>query len=149
MSEVRGRRMIRWLTFLNLLYPADSDVRHREFFVWPILAGAGAEAVIALLCGSMQQGVWPLVAGCIPGVLVCLYSLITKGAVGMGDGLCILVTGFFIGAEDTFVICISGFMAAAAVGLILIARGQRRAALPYMPFFTAFYILNWYFAWKG
>ena len=85
--------MIRWLTFLNLLYPAVSDVRHREFFVWPILAGAGA--------------------------------------------------------EDTFVICISGFMAAAAVGLILIARGQRRAALPYMPFFTAFYILNWYFAWKG
>lgn len=134
--------MTRFLSFLLLVYPTISDCRHREFAVWPVLAGAGAEAVILMLSGCLHSPE-ELLAGCVPGLLICLYSFITKGAVGMGDGLCILLTGLFLGMEEILQISLFSFLAAAVIGLVMLMRGQRCVTMAFMPIFTAVYILSW------
>ncbi len=79
----------------------------------------------------------------IPGGVIIFISYITKEAVGMGDGILILVTGVFLGFTDNIVfIMLFFFLCAFFSGCMFIFRKYRlKDKIPFAPFLFLSYLI--------
>ena len=117
---------------------AWTDVRKREISLPGILLFA--TAAFLWRTGKEETGIimiYPL----LPGLLLAAVSVLTEGAVGMGDAilLCALGTALDMG-EMLRLLCISALLCGGA-SLAMLCRGKnRKESIPFVPFLLLGYV---------
>lgn len=84
---------------------------------------------------------WWQFLGAVVGIGMILISVCTKQAIGLGDGLVLLVVGIFIGLWKTLMILFLAGILVAVVGIVLMVqkKGNLKTSLPFIPFLLAAY----------
>jgi len=119
----------------TLIVCACFDIRKRKLPAF-VMAVAGAVGVVLILIRGIE---WADFLGLIPGGFIIAASLVSRGAVGFGDGLCVLVIGPVLGVWETVAAVFYGLVLTVIVGGIwAIARKKgRKAKIAFTPFLTA------------
>ncbi len=123
-----------------LLYSAFTAIRSSY------ISGAARAlfAVLGGLCGTFTEelSVFEVLMGTVPGLVMVIISLITRGALGMGDGLLICVTGLYLGFEMNIGVLLTAlFMSAAFSAVLFLKKRNLKMEYPFVPFLFAAYVM--------
>ncbi|HHU72480.1 MAG TPA: hypothetical protein GXZ21_10700 [Clostridiales bacterium] len=133
--------IINGITGAMLLVCGLQDLKMKKFYTWITLLG-GILIGICLPFSSVIT-IPDRLLGSLVGVGVILISLITKGKIGMGDGVILCITGISLGLWNNFEMFLIALSLSSIVSIILLAtkRADRKKAIPFVPFiFIAFVI---------
>lgn len=77
-----------------------------------------------------------LISGLLPGVLLCAIGIVSRGALGLGDGILVMPVGLYLGIKTTGIMVICAFFLAFIWGILLLCFGRRKKeyAFPFAPF---------------
>lgn len=83
-----------------------------------------------------------IVLAMIPGIMLLLLGMLTRGLLGEGDGWFFIVSGFFLGWQECVMLLISGQIFCGIFGLAIMVGAQigtgreniRKLRLPFLPF---------------
>ena len=119
--------------FLFLIINAVLDYKYKQV-PWMLSAGFTVIGTICVLIDSPIN--WLQFLGIIVGMGIILASICTKQAIGIGDGLVLVVIGIFMGLWKTLMILfIAGILVAIIGGIMLVLRkGNLKTSLPFIPF---------------
>ena len=129
--------MMEWVATISLsiflLYEAIVDIKMKSLRlgIFPVAAAVG------LVCGIIKGLSWyDFVLSIIPGLILILISILTREAIGLGDGLGVIVIGLYCGIVDCFVLCCIAFLFSAifSVLLVIIKHRKREFRIPFYPF---------------
>lgn len=72
----------------------------------------------------------------LPGIALIGLSVLSEGRIGLGDGVLILMGGFYFGVYDILQWLFYSFLEAALFGGVLIVskKGNRKTEMPFVPF---------------
>jgi leader peptidase (prepilin peptidase)/N-methyltransferase len=117
---------------------AVPDLRSKRIPVWiPGLFFAASVAAELFEAGcSAKLEFW---AGAVPGALLLLLSLILRGRIGEGDGICLMVCGLFTGVRAALLISEMALVMAALTCMIGVFTGKRKAGdrIAFIPFLAS------------
>jgi leader peptidase (prepilin peptidase)/N-methyltransferase len=137
--------------FLLILLAGYSveDIRKKRIRTQYLLVFA-ALGMFLFFYDTQLDSAWDLFGGMLLGVGIILLSLLTRGSIGMGDGLILLVSGIYLGIEKNFLLFMLALFYAALCSLILLAKGRIRRKnlsaisgkheIPFIPFLLAAYL---------
>lgn len=115
------------------------DIRKKEISLLAVL-------VFALygMLWSIQSGRSILQAG-VPigtGLAVLIFSFLTEGAAGPGDGWILMALGTVLETEEFLpAVCMGSFFAGGCALLLLMTKkAKRRTEIPFVPFLLAGYV---------
>lgn len=95
-------------------------------------------SILAVLCNVIFHwaGLLEMGLGAVLGLLFMGFSALTKGSIGMGDGLMIAAMGLWCGIFSASAMTLLGFLFAAVFGLlyILFTKKSLKSTLPFAPF---------------
>ena len=116
-----------------------TDVRCHE--ISPFLTAAGGISGIAIWCmGSGQEN--PLPASIIPGMCFLLFSFLSRGAMGAGDGFVLIALAGCLSVTDIFITAVCGvFLAAIYAGFMFLGGSGGRRSFAFVPFLLGGYVL--------
>lgn len=122
------------LTAAILTVCAWLDIRYRKVYGSVILVYILFAAAGHLACG--ETSILVLGAGLVPGVICLLISLISREALGFGDSILILASGFSLGLQTCAGLVIWAFFLSGFWALLLLCRSRtnRRKEFPFVPF---------------
>lgn len=89
-----------------------------------------------------QYTIQNLLAGMAVGVLLLIFSVISGGKVGTGDGIILIVTGVYLGAKQNIELFFTGLLLCGiwAVYLLVFQKRSREEEIPFVPFLLAAYM---------
>ena len=84
-----------------------------------------------------------MIGGMAVGAVMYLISVLSKGRIGKGDAVLIMVTGIFLGFWNNLMLLWAAVMFAGAAGwiAIFILKKEKNYEMPFVPFMLAAYIL--------
>ena len=117
---------------------AVPDLRSRRIPLWIPGAFLAAAAAADLLQPSGVSG-WELWMGALPGAVLMALSVLLKGKLGEGDGLCLAVCGLFTGVTLAVMIMETAMVLAALTGGLCLCTGRWKAGdrIPFVPFIAS------------
>lgn len=120
------------LTMLSIMSIMDlKSKRINLYFLIPFL-------VSGVICNLSYQLVplTSLIGGVGIGIVLLMISFVTKGKIGSGDGIILMVTGLFLGFYDNLLLLLSATFLSAIVGaFILLKKGMnKKYEIPFIPF---------------
>lgn len=127
------------MQILSMTYLAGlaiMDVRNREVSSRVLLLGTVAAFLRAAYLLCMEGTTWEtMIFGAVPGVILLLLAVLTKGA-GTGDGIVLLQMNFFMLLEHLIAAFAMSMliMGAFSAALLLMKKGGKNTRLPYLPF---------------
>ena len=133
------QEITRVIALFILLTSSFADVRRHEISLF--WAGAGGIAGIFALC--MESGKdTPLPASILPGICFLLFSFLSRGAVGAGDGLVLIALAGCLPVTDILIIAFCGlFLASVYAGFMLLGGSGSRRSFAFVPFLLGGYVL--------
>ncbi len=109
-----------------------TDIRERTVDVRPIIFTGIFGIAVLFIYGA--DSVPAFLAALAPGMILLAVALASRGGVGMGDGLCTLVLGFYYPPEEVWMILFSALCFGGIVGALLLFCGKgRRDSFPFVP----------------
>lgn len=110
----------------------------------PVAAVAVFGAVVMGYRLFGKNGIWELLIGLVPGMLILLLAYVTRESIGVGDGLIVCVIGMFCGVNDTLAVLGMALVMASGVAIVLLTvkRAGRKTELPFLPCLCAGYLLS-------
>lgn len=123
---------------LFLWTAAVPDLRSKRIPLWiPGIFFTAAVAADLLEPGGSSK--WELWAGAAPGALLLILSLVFRGRIGEGDGICLVVCGLFTGIRAAVVIAETALVMAALICLISVVTGKRKTGdrIAFIPFLAS------------
>lgn len=132
--------MIRQLSVLAVLAICSyEDMKSKQICIkWLLLFAA--EGVLLWILGE-KQSIIEIITAISPGLCVLLVAFMTRGGIGQGDGLLLIVTGIFLGGASAMKIFLSALFLSGgyAAALLVIGRKNRKYEIAFVPFlFLAF-----------
>ena len=129
-----------FLICIWLLLCSWQDIRKKRINI--ILIGMG---FLVLLISTTMGGnltIWNRLAGLSLGIILLSLNPITKGQVGIGDGIIVCITGLCLGFPLNAVLLAYGLFASAmfSIVLIVIRRVNRKKTIPFVPFLLIGYL---------
>ncbi len=115
------------------------DLKRRELTViYILLFGIGGVLLhlFAPVC-SIYSVLW----GMMLGIAMVFMSLVTRGSVGMGDGILLMVTGVYLGADGNLELFMTGLFFAAlwALALLVLKKKKGKEEIAFVPFLLISY----------
>lgn len=122
------------ITIFYLICCAFTDIKWR--YINTNLSLAAAVAGICFIFIFENKDIIYHLSGIIPGLLLMMMSKITRGAIGMGDGIMFSVAGIYIGFNEAVnLFYVSIFLCSIVSGILLIVgRHSGKDRLPFAPF---------------
>lgn len=140
--------MIETGTLLGFLAVCSlEDIKQKRVnCMWILICGI--LAVFYHLCWR-RLDIYNMLAGALLGVGLVVVSKITRGKVGVGDGLLLIVTGFFLGWKKNMAIFLAGTCLAGLYGLIQLWLKQKKKEdeIAFIPFLSLGYLLILFLEW--
>ncbi len=117
------------------------DIKRKEMtVVYIFIFGIGGMILhlFAPMC-SIYSILW----GILLGMAMIVLSFVTKGSVGLGDGILLVVTGVYLGGYGNLELLVMGFFLAAlwSLGLMLIKKKNGKEKIPFVPFLLVSYLI--------
>ena len=97
-----------------------------------------------LLCISpLGNGIHNALYGTVVGLAILILSFATNGAVGEGDGLVLMITGFYLGFLNNIrLLCMALFLSAiVSVAAVILGKWGKKTELPFMPFLLISFLI--------
>lgn len=132
MSEQAWRLLILCIFWWMAAAP---DFRSRAIPVWiPIIFLLAAVIADALLPTSIDKKL--LWSGAVPGGILLFLTLVSKGKIGEGDGICLLTGGLIAGVSRILIILQGALVMVSLTGIFMIAakRGRAEDRIAFLPF---------------
>lgn len=117
------------------------DVKQKKLTVLYILMfGVGGVFLhlVAPVC-SIYSMLW----GMLLGLVLILVSIVTRGSVGLGDGILLVVTGVYLGGSKNLELFMMGLLLAAlwSLGLVIVKKKRGKEQIAFVPFLLISYLL--------
>lgn len=132
------------LLYLSVL--SIFDIKERAVPRLGLWIGGGAALAYRLyLCISGKQppgwGLESLIQAAVPGAVMLAAACATKKA-GCADGAALLILGAVLPPGQCMLVFVFSlmFISLFSGGLLILRRGNRNTAVPYLPFLTAAYV---------
>ncbi|MCR5837235.1 MAG: prepilin peptidase [Lachnospiraceae bacterium] len=89
-----------------------------------------------LYCLYMEKSVQSVVYSVIPGIILLIISVISKEAIGKGDGLMVINLGIIMGPEKIIGILMISLITCAVASLVMIVakKVSKNYEIPFAPF---------------
>lgn len=116
------------------------DIRKKKIQL--ALIGAGFLCIMAYSFWAGGITIWNRAAGLSLGVLLLILNPITRGQIGIGDGLIVSIIGIGLGFNRLAFILVYGLFGAAivSIGLIMFRKVNRKVTIPFIPFLLLGYL---------
>lgn len=129
--------------FLSICAVTDIRTKTINIFVCALFGVAGVVFQLTFL----HSGFSVLFSNLLPAIFLFLFSLLTKGAIGMGDSIIFFVAAFYLTTSCALnVLFFSLFCSAIYCIYLLLTKHSRKYAFPFAPFIlsgtTLFFILT-------
>ena len=125
------------LTFLGI--NSWLDIKKREISLVTI----GIFGITGLILSLSQKGFsWDCLIPVAIGAGIVGLGILTKGAVGIGDGLLLMALGTMLDAGKFLAVFFMGVLGCSAVSLIflLVLKNAGKSELPFVPFLLLGYV---------
>lgn len=133
------KELARVIALFILSANSFTDVRCHE--ISPLLTAAGGIAGITVCCMGSRQEI-PLPASVIPGMCFLLFSFLSRGAMGAGDGFVLIALAGCLPVTDILIIAFCGlFLASVYAGFKLLSGSGGRRSFAFVPFLLGGYVL--------
>ncbi|MBQ2900481.1 MAG: prepilin peptidase [Agathobacter sp.] len=118
------------------------DFKYKEIPLWFTLLGGVVGIVI---CVREERTVFEVLVSCLPGLVVIFFSWMTKEIIGFGDGIVLLVMGFYLSLSQVLSVGMFAVFIAGIVALILLTVFQKGGSyrIPFIPFLTLAYGIDY------
>lgn len=134
-------RMIKGIVMAILALETFSDVRTGTV--------SGVRIIIFGLIGIVlnavlrYQSIISIAGGLIVGGVILLYSVVTKGGIGKGDGLMFVCLGIYLGLSVNLQLLFYSLIVAAVTGGIysLVKKKGLKSQIPFMPCILVTYLI--------
>ena len=115
------------------------DVKYRRLTVIYILM-FGIVGVILHMFAPVCS-IYSILWGMLLGIVLILISIATRGSLGLGDGILLVVTGVYLGGYGNLQLFLYGLLLSAlcSLGLFVIKRKKRKDEIAFVPFLLLSY----------
>ena len=122
------------LVFIVLVIEALKDFRKKEVNI-PVLGILVVAAMVMIFLGK-DISVSNAIIGLAEGLLLILVSVMTKGQIGMGDGILLAACGLMLGGKDNMVMFFFACLSSAIVSVLImiIKKADKKTTIPFVPF---------------
>jgi len=127
-----------WIIAIMLLMVVISilDIRKKKIHI-----GGLAALWMTIICMLVSEGdatLESISAGCVPGVVFMIFSLLTGGKVGMGDAILLITLGVGFGiVEISYISVIALILCCIWSGsLLILKKVNRSSCIAFAPFIT-------------
>lgn len=131
----------KFILFMVLAVAAYKDIKEQKVYVYLLYIAA----VLGVFCHIWYQvpAVPDMIGGMAVGLILLLITWASRGNVGMGDGLMVMVSGIFLGFQKNAALLMTalGLSGLAALFLITIKRKEKNYRIPFLPFLFAAYLV--------
>lgn len=113
--------------------------------------GLAVASMVFLLIGCFENVTWySRVGGALFGVVILVFSVFSKEAIGIADGVIILSCGVAFGLYDTVTVCFFAavFAGVVSVVLLLARKAGKKSRIPFFPFLCGGYVLLRVLQWS-
>lgn len=116
------------------------DIKSRRLGVC-MLCSFGILGVMLHLLFEKEEIV-SILGGAFIGAALIAISFLTRGRVGLGDGMALTVTGIFLGFEKNLMLFMVSqcLTACFALFLLVVKKKERNYEIPYIPFLLVSYV---------
>lgn len=133
--------MIQTYTLLGVLgFCAVDDMRNKRVLLHPALSFA----IVGLLLHIWFQNisVYSMLAGILIGIVFLGISRVTRGKIGMGDGVVLVVSGIYLGFLDNMELLLHGLLFCGIWSLFLLVfrKKKKEDEVPFVPFLFLAYV---------
>lgn len=129
----------RIVLLILLLYSAYTDIKTKEIMMVPVYACI----LMGLLRLATNNSEWlKVIYGLIPGMLMLLFSFVSKGAIGEGDAYLFVAVGMLQGFRMAMDVMIISFLIAAvfSIGSLLLRKIKKSETIAFAPFVLTGYL---------
>ena len=125
--------MVKIIVIAMLAIESISDIRTQTVSFIRIVAFALLGITINF-CKDYQS-VWSVVGGLVVGIILLGYALLSKGAMGVGDGVVFLCLGIFLGMSGNLRLLFFSLIVAALAGGVyaIVSKKGIKAKIPFIP----------------
>ena len=123
-----------------LLLCGVQDALKKKVYLWIIIIGGILISFCIPFCN--MNSIPDRVGGVAVGIFAVLTSLVTKGKIGMGDGLLLCATGLGLGFWGNLELFAIALLMAAVTSIILLMfrLADRKKSIPFVPFLLLSYV---------
>ena len=117
------------------------DIRKKELTVaYILLFGIGG---VWLHLFFPVCSIYSIAWGIFLGAAMMFFSWLSKGSIGMGDGVLLVVTGVYLGGLGNLELFFTGLLLAAcwSLGLLVFKRKRGKETVAFAPFLLASYLV--------
>lgn len=128
--------------FIYLFIMMIWDLKRREISL-------GITAIVAVILTARQLSavfagqvsLFLGFSGVLIGIVLMAVSIVSRGQIGVGDGILFVVSGMLLGLYENIVLLFLSLITASfvGVGLLILRKGSRKDKLPFAPFVFAGY----------
>ncbi len=122
-----------------LMICAIEDFKRKEVTVTYILLFGIAGVVLHLFYPNCS--IYSILWGVLLGISVMVVSLLSRGSIGMGDGILLAVTGIYLGGYENLELFLVGLFLAGiwSLGLLVLKKKKRKEQIAFIPFLLVAY----------
>lgn len=132
MDQIKNIRFA--FVLIVLVIEAVTDFKKKEVnIVFPVLLAAAATVMLFF---TKDISLINSIIGIAEGVLLILISFLTKGEIGMGDGILLAACGLMLGGRDNLIMFFFACLSSAVVSalIMLIKKADKKTKIPFVPF---------------
>ncbi len=115
------------------------DVKYRRLTVIYIFMFGIAGVILHMFAPVCS--IYSILWGMLLGLVLILISVATRGSLGMGDGILLVVTGVYLGGYGNLQLFLYGLLLSAlcSLGLLALKRKKRKDEIAFVPFLLLSY----------
>lgn len=120
--------------FIVLIIEAVTDFRKKEINI-PVLIILAA-AAMGMFFLEKDISLMNVLTGFTEGAALVLVSFMTKGQIGIGDGILLAACGLMLGGKDNLVMFFFACLCSAVVSalIMIIKKADKKTKIPFAPF---------------
>ncbi len=125
-----------------LAVSAYRDWKEKQIYLYLPAGALVLGLILHILC--RERALTDMLAGAAVGIVMIMIGWATGEAVGIGDGLMLVVSGIFLGFWENLCLLMTALLLVGAAALLLMAVGKKGKdyRLPFLPFLLTAYLLQ-------
>lgn len=132
----------RFIVLFMLIVCSKEDILHRRIRVRWLIYFAIAGFLYQMLI--KKQSLPVLLLGMVPGFVILIFSVVSHGSIGMGDGMLLMAIGIYLGVVPTVWLIVYAVFISAFCALFLqfVKKKDKDYEMPFVPFLLAAFFIN-------
>ena len=133
--------MLSVVVILILILESVMDIKNRNInWIHMVIFAIGGVVANFIL---EYQTLWSVIWGVAIGIMVFLFGLFSRGAIGCGDGVVFACVGVYLGGLNNIRLLFYSLLVAAVTGgvYVLIKRKSIKTQIPFVPCILIAYLL--------